>query len=89
MARAGNGEHESALHVFDLVFSDDVPTGNRFLLLVKVCAYRTRCCLYRNFLQAIILFECGKQHDAISRVDYLIDIVSHQSLYITVRVRER
>ncbi|KAF8556856.1 hypothetical protein OG21DRAFT_1482768 [Imleria badia] len=71
MAHAGNGEHELAMRVFDLVFVDSIPTENKFLLLVK----------------AIILFECGKHHDAISRVDDLIDIVDNQSLYITVRAQ--
>lgn len=39
--------------------------------------------------QAIILFECGKHDDAISRVDDLIGIVDDRSLYITARVRKR
>ena len=43
-----------------------------------------------RFTQAIIMFECGKQDDAISRVDDLIHIVGDQSvLYIIVRVRQR
>ncbi|KAH0826783.1 hypothetical protein J3R83DRAFT_5198 [Lanmaoa asiatica] len=73
MARVGNGEHDSAMRVFDLVFTEGLPTENKFLLLIK----------------AIILFECGKHDDAISRVDDLIDMVDDKSIYITVRVGER
>ncbi|KAF8546790.1 WD40 repeat-like protein, partial [Imleria badia] len=71
VARIGNGDHESAIRVFDLVFTDGLATDNNFLLLIK----------------AIIVFECGKHHDAISRVDDLIDIVDDKSLYITVRAQ--
>ncbi|KAH0833010.1 hypothetical protein J3R83DRAFT_11995 [Lanmaoa asiatica] len=71
MARVGNGEHESVMRVFDLVFTEGLPTENKFILLIK----------------AIILFECGKHDDAISRVDDLIDIVDDQSIYITVRAQ--
>ena len=41
-----------------------------------------------RFTQAIILFECGKHSDAISRVDDLINVVGDKSLYITVHVCE-
>ncbi|KAF8556859.1 hypothetical protein OG21DRAFT_1482770 [Imleria badia] len=71
MSLAGSGEYESAIRDFDLVFSDGLPVENRFLLLIK----------------AIILFECGKHEDAISRVDGLISIVDDQSPYITVRAQ--
>ncbi|KAF8552374.1 hypothetical protein OG21DRAFT_1443645, partial [Imleria badia] len=67
----GNGDHESVIRAFDLVFTDRLATDNSFLLLIK----------------AVILFECGKHHDAISRVDDLIDIVDDKSLYITVRAQ--
>ncbi|KAF8554958.1 hypothetical protein OG21DRAFT_1573744 [Imleria badia] len=68
----GNGDHDSAIGVFDLVFTDGLATGhNNFLLLIE----------------AIILFECGKHQDASSRIDYLIDIVNDKSLYITVRAQ--
>ena len=40
-----------------------------------------------RFVQAIILFECGKHDDAILRVGDLIDISDDPSLYVTVRVR--
>ena len=42
-----------------------------------------------RFVQAIILFECGKHDDAILRIGDLIGIVDDQSLYVTVRVRTR
>ncbi|KAF8552461.1 hypothetical protein OG21DRAFT_1511487 [Imleria badia] len=71
VSRIGNGDHESVIRAFDLVFTDGLATENDFLLLIK----------------AIILFECGKHHDAISRVDDLIDIVDDRSLYITVRAQ--
>ena len=41
----GNGEHESALRVFDLVFTECLPSENKFLLLIRVCA--CRCCRCR------------------------------------------
>ena len=44
IALVGNGEHESALRVFDLVFSEGLPSENKFLLLIKVCACRCRRC---------------------------------------------
>ncbi|KAF8554956.1 hypothetical protein OG21DRAFT_1508243 [Imleria badia] len=72
VSRIGNGDHEYAIRVFDLVFTDGFATdNNNFLLLIK----------------AVILFECGKHHDAISRVDDLIDIADDKSLYITVRAQ--
>ncbi|KAF8557544.1 hypothetical protein OG21DRAFT_1482211, partial [Imleria badia] len=71
VSRIGNGDHESVIRAFDLVFTDGLATDNNFLLLIK----------------AVILFECGKHHDAISRVDDLIDIVDDKSLYITVRAQ--
>ena len=42
-----------------------------------------------RFVQAVILFECGKHDDAILRIGDLIGIVDDQSLYVTVRVRIR
>ncbi|KAI9569819.1 WD40-repeat-containing domain protein [Boletus coccyginus] len=71
IAHVGNGEYESATRVFDLVFSEGIPSENRLLLLIK----------------AIILFECGKHEDAVLRVDDLIDIVNDKSPYIAVRAR--
>ncbi|KAF8555425.1 hypothetical protein OG21DRAFT_1602885 [Imleria badia] len=71
VTRIGNGDYESAIRVFDLAFTDGLATDNNFLLLIK----------------AIILFECGKHHDAVSRVDDLIDIVGDKPLYITVRAQ--
>ena len=44
IALVGNGEHESALRAFDLVFSEGLPSENKFLLLIKVCACRCRRC---------------------------------------------
>ena len=41
------------------------------------------------FVQAIILFECGKHDDAILRVGDLVDISDDPLLYVTVRVRTR
>lgn len=91
VAHIGNGEHESAMRIFDLVFSECTPSENRILLLIKVCAHHPRCCLISIFCstQAIILFECRRYEDAILRVDDLIDIVDNQSPYIAVRVRTR
>ena len=40
----GNGEHELALRVFDLVFTESLPSENKFLLLIRVCACRRRRC---------------------------------------------
>ncbi|KAF8554954.1 hypothetical protein OG21DRAFT_1439363 [Imleria badia] len=71
VSRIGNGDHESVIRVFDLVFTDGLATDNNFLLLIK----------------AVILFECGRHHDAISRVDDLLDIVDDKSLYITARAQ--
>ena len=39
-----NREHESALRAFDLVFTEGLPSENRFLLLIKVCACHCRWC---------------------------------------------
>ncbi|KAF8545829.1 hypothetical protein OG21DRAFT_1333743 [Imleria badia] len=66
VSRIGNGDYESVIRAFDLVFTDGLATNNNFLLLIK----------------AVISFECGKHHDAISRVDDLIDIVDDKSLYM-------
>ena len=44
IALVGNGEHESALRVFDLVFSESLPSENKFLLLIRVCVCRPRRC---------------------------------------------
>ncbi|KAI9569853.1 hypothetical protein HD554DRAFT_2170850 [Boletus coccyginus] len=71
IAHVGNGEYESATRVFDLVFSEGIPSENRLLLLLK----------------AIVLFECGRHEDAVLRVDDLIDIVKDKSPYIAVRAR--
>ncbi|KAH0834960.1 WD40-repeat-containing domain protein [Lanmaoa asiatica] len=71
MAHVGDGEYESAMRAFDLVFTEGFPTENKFFLLIR----------------AIILFECGKHDDAISRVDDLIDIVDDQSIYLTVQAQ--
>ncbi|KAF8547157.1 WD40 repeat-like protein [Imleria badia] len=71
IAYLGNGDHESAMRVFDLVYSAGLSSENNLLLLIK----------------AIILFECGKHDDAILRVGDLIDIVDGQSIYITVRAQ--
>jgi len=49
IAHVGSGEYESALHVFDLVFSEDIPGENKHLLLIKVCACHPRCCLVPIF----------------------------------------
>ncbi|KAF8550473.1 hypothetical protein OG21DRAFT_1446572 [Imleria badia] len=69
---AGSGEYESAIRDFDdLVFSDGLPAENRFLLLIK----------------AIIMFECRKHEDAISRVDGLIGLVDDHSLYVIIRAQ--
>jgi len=90
-AHIGIGEHESAMRIFDLVFSECIPSENKILLLIKVCAHHPRCCPIPIFrlTQAVLLFECGKQEDAILRVSDLIDIVDNQSPYIVVRVRTR
>jgi len=76
------------MRVFDLVFSEGIPSENNLLLLVKVCDCHPRCRLVPIFCftQAIILFECGKHEDAILRVDDLINIVNDKSPYIAVRV---
>ncbi|KAF8554957.1 WD40 repeat-like protein [Imleria badia] len=73
VTRLRNGDHESAIRVVDLVFTQGlaIHDNNNLLLLIK----------------AIILFECGKHHDAISRVDDLINIVDDKSLYIVVRAQ--
>ncbi|KAI9569839.1 hypothetical protein HD554DRAFT_2313201 [Boletus coccyginus] len=71
ISHVGNGEYESAMRVFDLVFSEGIPSENKYLLLIK----------------AIILFECGKHEDAILRVDDLIKIVKDKSSYIVVRAQ--
>ncbi|KAG8216979.1 hypothetical protein J3R82DRAFT_7285 [Butyriboletus roseoflavus] len=71
MAHVSNGEYESAMRIFDLVFSDGLSAEKNFLLLVK----------------AIFLFECGNHDNAISRVDDLIDLVDDHSLYLTVRAQ--
>ncbi|KAF8556862.1 hypothetical protein OG21DRAFT_1495255 [Imleria badia] len=71
LAHLGNGDHESAMRVFDLTFGNGLPSENKLLLLIK----------------AVILFECGKHDDAILRVGDLIDIVDDQSPYITVRAQ--
>ena len=39
----GNGERESALRAFDLVFTGGLPSENKFLLLIRVCA---SCCCW-------------------------------------------
>ena len=44
IALVGNGEHESALRAFDLVFTEGLPNDNKFLLLIRVCA-----CYCRRF----------------------------------------
>ena len=46
IALVGNGEHESALRVFDLVFSEGLPNENKFLLLIRVCVCHPRPCPY-------------------------------------------
>ncbi|KAI9569842.1 hypothetical protein HD554DRAFT_2327801 [Boletus coccyginus] len=71
VAHIGKGEHELALRVFDLVFSESIPNENKHLLLIK----------------AVILFASGKHEDAILRVNDLIDIVDDKSPYITVRAK--
>jgi hypothetical protein len=50
IARVGNGEHESAMRAFDLVFTNGLGTENNFLLLIKVCVHHPRCYLYRVFV---------------------------------------
>jgi hypothetical protein len=50
IARIGNGEHESAMRAFDLVFTDGLGTENNFLLLIKVCVHHPRCYLCRIFV---------------------------------------
>ena len=79
------------MRAFDLVFTDALATDNKYILLIKVCRLASSFLLVPTlrFTQAIILFECGKHDDAISRIDDLIDIVGDQSVYITVRVRQR
>ena len=42
----GNGDDESAMRSFDLVFTEGLATENNFLLLIKVCADCSRRCLY-------------------------------------------
>lgn len=42
VAFVGKGDHESAIRVFDLVFTDGLATDNNYLLLIKVCANRPR-----------------------------------------------
>ena len=77
--------------VFDLVFSEGIPSENKLLLLIKVCAGDPRCSLVLifRFAQAIILFECGQRSEAILRVEGLIRIVDDKSPYITVWVGTR
>jgi len=79
------------MRVFDLVFSEGIPSENKLLLLMKVCACHSHRCLVPifHFTQAIVSFECGKHEDAILRVGDLIDIVKDKSPYITVRVGTR
>ena len=55
IARVGNGEHESAIGAFDLVFTVGLGTENNFLLLIKVCVYNPRCCLCQLFVSGIHL----------------------------------
>jgi hypothetical protein len=52
IARVGNGEHESAMRAFDLVFTESLVTENNFLLLIKVCVYHPRCYLCRPSFQS-------------------------------------
>ena len=77
--------------IFDLVFTDGLTTTeNNLLLLIKACTHHhLRCCIDHAFTQAIIIFECGKHDAAISRLNFLIDIVEDRSLYVTVQVRGR
>ena len=49
IARVDNGEHESAMRAFDLVFTESLGSENNFLLLIKVCVYNSRFCLCRLF----------------------------------------
>ncbi|KAG9311583.1 hypothetical protein JVU11DRAFT_7792 [Chiua virens] len=71
IVHAGSGEPDAAMRVYDLVFSEGVPIENNLLLLIK----------------AIVLFECGKQDDAFSRIDDLIDIVDNKSIYLVARAQ--
>jgi hypothetical protein len=52
IARVGNGEHESAIRAFDLVFTNGLGTENNFLLLIKVCVHHPRCYLCRLFVHS-------------------------------------
>ena len=91
MTHVGNRDHESAMCIFDLVFTDGLTTTeNNLLLLIKACTHHhLRCCIDHAFTQAIILFVCGNHDAAISRLNFLIDVVDDRSLYVTVQVRER
>lgn len=89
IARVGDGEYESASCAFDFVFIDGPSDENKFLLLIKVCPYVliSPYAHFFCFVEAAILFECGRHEDAILRVDGLIEVVGDKSPYITVRVR--
>jgi hypothetical protein len=50
ISRIGNGEYESAMRAFDLVFTESHGINNDFLLLIKVCVYHPRRCLCRPFV---------------------------------------
>jgi hypothetical protein len=59
MARAGNGETDAAIRVFDLVFADGLPTtgeGN-LVLLIKVWSY-SFCRFLDQRLVALRLSSC-------------------------------
>lgn len=55
VALLGRGDQEGARCTFDLAFHDCEPYDNIFLLLLK----------------SILVFECGNQDEAISRVECL------------------
>ncbi|KAI6017148.1 hypothetical protein EDC04DRAFT_3144408 [Pisolithus marmoratus] len=55
-ALLGQGDREGALCTFDLAFHDCEPHDNRLLLLLK----------------SILVFECGNQEEAITRVEHLV-----------------
>jgi len=59
------------MRIFDLVFANGSLPESNFVLLIK----------------AIVLFQCGRFDEAISRVEDLIDAIDDKTIYITARAR--
>lgn len=88
------GEKAKGCRVYDLVFRHCRPNEVDFLLLIKVRIPRavkhdcpSQSCLFKMFIQAVVLFMAGERVDALSRVGDLIAIARLKSVCYVVEAR--